>query len=140
MTAPSPKPTHTPGPWHISEGASVKAAWETHEVVQVATLSTTHWSTDPNYDDVELNLSRNKRMAQESKANGRLIAAAPEMLGKLKKIHQWLIRLAENAERQAATEGQFATLREAHLADAKNFRNTARDLDAVIAKAEGREP
>ena len=65
----------TPGPW-VAKDASIRATWDTGETVQVALLTTTHWS----YPDKE---SCNKRMRAETEANARLIAAAPDLLAAL---------------------------------------------------------
>jgi len=63
-------------------------------------------------------------------------AAAPELLAKCEKTIAWLDRLAAAAE-QAAKDDRFLSLQEARLADAKNYRATANDIRAVVAKAKG---
>lgn len=69
---------HTKGPWTVGDG-SVRARWDSKTEIQIAALNTTHWSTDPRFDNVELNRSLNNRMREESKANARLIAVAPKL-------------------------------------------------------------
>ena len=68
-------------------------------------------------------------------ANARLIAVAPELLGKCEKVVAWLDRLASHAEANAAKNDRFPSLKEAEIADAKNYRASAKDIRAVIAKA-----
>ena len=65
-----------------------------------------------------------------------LCNAAPALLAKCEKIIAWLDRLAATAE-HAARDDRFLSLQAARIADAKNFRATADDIRAVIAKAKG---
>lgn len=112
---------HTPGPWVVSEGRSIQAAWETHEIVQVCSISVSHWSTDPTHDDVPLNRQRNTRMALEATANSHLIAASPELLEALKAMLNALPR--SKVHPAGYTNGK---------------QDKANDLArAAIAKAEG---
>ena len=50
------------------------------------------------------------------------------------RVAAWLDRLADNAERQAATNERFRSLHEACVADARNYRATARDIRRAIAE------
>lgn len=63
-----------------------------------------------------------------------------EMLAKLKKVRDWLLRLKTQSEQQAKTNTRFPSLAEACAADADNYRKTAASIEATIAKAEGRAP
>lgn len=63
--------------------------------------------------------------------------AAPEMLAKLKKLATWLYRLEGNAER-LSKDTRFPALAAANAADARNYRSTRLDIQAVIDKAEGK--
>lgn len=60
---------HTPGPWTIDSNAIV-ATFEGQEV-QLCSMNRTQWSA-PHQD-------KNLRLAAQTQANARLIAAAPEM-------------------------------------------------------------
>ena len=114
---------HTPGPWSVwvdSCGVLDVRARPMHTVCDVV-------NPDEHVTDIS---------ADESRANARLIAAAPELLAKCKKIAAWLDRLAETAE-TAAKDVRFVTLADAQRADALNFRRTSADIKTVIAKAEG---
>lgn len=64
--------SHTPGPWFVSERRSICAKWLGEDEVQLASMSTTHWTQS---DD-----GKNAKMAEALDANARLIAAAPELL------------------------------------------------------------
>jgi vacuolar-type H+-ATPase subunit E/Vma4 len=71
-------------------------------------------------------------------ADARLIAAAPDLLEKCEKIVRWLDKLAARSE-ESTKDRRFVSPSEAHQADAKNYRATADDIRAVIAKATGGE-
>ena len=62
------------------------------------------------------------------------ISATLDLLEEGKKLVEWLDRLTVRAEKEAK-ENAFMTLREAHAADVKNFRATAKGMRAAIAKA-----
>lgn len=111
-------PKHTPGTWmpHHSKG---RLYVETH------------------HDDVICMVARGIG-TPEDKANASLIAAAPDLLEKCKKIVSWLDKLADQSE-ESAKDRRFVSLSDAHQADAKNYRATADDIRAVIAKATGGE-
>jgi hypothetical protein len=73
---------HTPGPWGTDDGAEV---WPMEGPTSFVTLArvTGPWSDSQWYGSVE-----------EGRANGRLIAAAPELLDALKdcchRLRQWI--------------------------------------------------
>ena len=92
-------PKHTPGPWEF-EGNSLQGRWESGERVQIASLNTSHWSTDPLHDDVEANRKLNARMRVESKTNAALIAAAPELLDACKRAMRELPILDRHQDSQ----------------------------------------
>lgn len=69
--------THTPGPWKIEEGKSIQAQFE-GEDVQLCLVNTTRWSQPDN--------GKNLRLAVQSEANARLIAAAPDLLAVCKAV------------------------------------------------------
>lgn len=108
--------SHTPGPWTVDEGRTIRATWEMGEEVQIASMNITHWSTDPSHDDVPRNQSFNKRMRDESIYNVRLIAAAPELLKAAKEALSWFV---DNGR-------------------GPNVNIDALNLQTAIAKAEGR--
>lgn len=56
------------------------------------------------------------------------------LVAKLTKLHTWLTRLAERSENDAKATG-FESMRAAYVADAKNYRATAVDIQAAIDKA-----
>lgn len=75
----------TPGPWRVEEGGSIKATWkDTGDDIQVASMNRTHWDTANSN-------GRNEKLARESVANARLIAAAPDMYEALLAIREWLL-------------------------------------------------
>jgi len=78
-------------------------------------------------------------MPGDLESNARLIAVAPLLLAKCEKIVAWLDRNAAKEEQAAAKEHQFISLKDARLADAKNYRATAADIRAVIAKTKETE-
>ena len=69
-----------------------------------------------------------------SEANARLIAAAPLMFEKLQRVVVWLEKLAASSEKRAEDK-RFLSLSEANTEDAKNWRATAKDISAILAKA-----
>ena len=75
---------------------------------------------------------------ETAQANALLISAAPNMYKALKRIIEWLNNQAVRDEEAANEENQFITLKDAHLADAKNYRAMAKDLSRAINKAEGK--
>ncbi len=70
--------------------------------------------------------------------NKHLIAAAPAMYEALKKICGWLEAQAKRDEVNATT-CRHLTLRDAYVADAKNYRAMAKDLGQTLALAERKE-
>ena len=70
---------HTPGPWHVEHDASIRASLEGQDV-QLAAMSRTSWTTD----DPRHYLT--KVLRDQTPANARLIAAAPDLLATLKAI------------------------------------------------------
>lgn len=133
---------HLDGPWRSCQNGdcSCGMVWsipgdfpvctvanETGRNLQVVAVVHEHMADAP--DMIYQTLDRDVVLA-----NARLIAAAPDMLEKLKKVHQWLLRL-ESQSLQQAKDGRFQSLSEACAADAKNYRKTADDIEAVIAKA-----
>ena len=79
---------HTLGPWYEDDGA-INAKWETGEEIQVALAWGTRWSQPDG--------GKNKRMREESKANVRLIAAAPELLEALKIAYPYVVDRAADS-------------------------------------------
>lgn len=108
-------PKHTPGPWQIDYGYN--------RIIK---------SIGPCFPDEYAGST----WLEVTEADARLIAIAPELLEKCKKIVCWLDKLAARSE-EAAKDRRFITLSEANQADAKNYRATADDIRAVISKATG---
>lgn len=108
---------HTPGPWVARPDPNA--------------ISSDDWCVG-----IGDSLENIDKVAVCSERDARLIAAAPELLAKCEKVVAWLDRLAERSE-QSAKDKRFLTLAEAHAADAKNYRSTADDIRAAIAKATG---
>lgn len=50
------------------------------------------------------------------------------------RVERWLDRLAENAEHNAKIETRFLSLRDAYVADAKNYRGVASDLRKALGR------
>lgn len=73
------------------------------------------------------------------KENAAVLSAAPELLAKCEKIVAWLDRNAAVSEQESEKENRFLSLKDARLADAKNYRATADDIRTVIAKAKETE-
>lgn len=67
-----------------------------------------------------------------------LLATAEELLEGCKKVEAWMVRLVKCAETQARNT-TFEVVREASIADAKNYRAVARDMQTRIAKAEPKQ-
>ena len=65
------------------------------------------------------------------------ISATVDLLEEGKKLVEWLDRMTARAEKEAK-ENTFITLREAHAADAKNFRASVKGMRAAVLKAEGK--
>ena len=65
------------------------------------------------------------------------ISATLDLLEEGKKLVEWLDRMTARAEKEAK-ENTFITLREAHAADAKNFRASVKGMRAAVLKAEGK--
>lgn len=59
-----------------------------------------------------------------------------KLVTKLQKVHDWLIRNAENHERFAEKETRWMSLAEEYSRDAKNYRATAKDIAALLAAEE----
>jgi hypothetical protein len=120
---------HTPGPWTVE--LDVVRNGDVHvfaaEMFGVADIDVREDQFDAGAPPMETAL-----------ANARLIAAAPALLAKCKKVVQWLNALADKEEAKAR-ECRFETLRDAYLHDAKNHRATAEDIWTVIVQAEGEE-
>lgn len=108
-------PKHTPGPWPIEREYSTI-------IKSIGPCCPDQYAGSAWLDVTE--------------EDARLIAIAPKLLEKCKKIVCWLDKLAARSE-EAAKDRRFITLSEAHQADAKNYRATADDIRAVISKATG---
>lgn len=65
------------------------------------------------------------------------MTACKEAQALLKKIHTWLSRQADRDEDQAIT-CRFESLKEAYLADAKNYRAVCKEIATVLTKMEGK--
>ena len=52
----------------------------------------------------------------------------------LTKIETWMEKQAARDEAEAAKPGQFAMLKEAYIADAKNYRAMAKDARAALSR------
>lgn len=115
---------HTPGPW---------AVWQT-QLGETAIKAESRPSGKVGHVCTLPMLSMHTVSMDEYHANARLIAAAPELLEKCKKIAAWLHRLADAADKRCINN-RFETLVQANMADAKNYRITAADIERVIAKA-----
>ncbi len=78
-------------------------------------------------------------MGEESTEDDRaLIASAPNLLATCERVVAWLERNADKHERHADQyRDRFPELGEACLADAKNFRATAKSISKAIAGAKG---
>lgn len=87
----------------------------------------------PRYDDLE------RERDALLRENDQLRETIGELTAKCKKISAWLHRVAADDEVRAKDK-RFISLAEACAADAKNYRATAADIDAAIAKAEGSKP
>lgn len=59
-------------------------------------------------------------------------AERDRLRAKCVKVIAWLLRLADCAEKQAAQRNQFDIVKEACEADAKNYRATAKDIQAAL--------
>jgi hypothetical protein len=119
---------HTPGPWQairctFADGAEVKWFIE-HD----------HHPRFPNARPSIAAMNGPCMLYSNAEADAHLIAAAPELLEEGKKLVAWLIHLAEKSEIESQ-DTRFITLAEAHRADAKNFRATAKGMQAAITKA-----
>lgn len=60
---------HTPGPWHTAGDQGVQIRSQRDQIAKVWTMRGNEW-----------------------KANARLIAAAPDLLGACETFHEWLVR------------------------------------------------
>jgi len=122
---------HTPGPWYEDDGA-INAKWETGEEIQVALAWGTRWSQPDG--------GKNKRMREESKANVRLIAAAPELLEVCKAIEAGPdnncaeIHLTDNYQ-----QGLFCGLEDMDITDRYNacMYGFNKAVERVVAWAQG---
>lgn len=115
---------HTPGPWKVRK----------------------EWQGDGKevYPDVKVKIGQPSELCvvdgiyEECAANARLIAAAPDLLAKCVKVVDWLDKLAAASESNASNwKDRLPALAESCVADAKNYRRTADDVRAAIAKATG---
>lgn len=92
--------------------------WETHvSDTGIGWVATAHSDTE-----------------EGSKQLANLIAAAPKMHAKLDKIATWLEANAKRNEESAKT-CNFESLKQAYIADAKNYRATAKDIRKLLKEA-----
>jgi hypothetical protein len=91
-------PAHTPGPWKMSGSTTA-----VYRAVQDG-----NWAGHSDLNEPIAWLTDTGRNAEETEANARLIAAAPELLAALKKIDanaaespEWIRRVARKARRKA---------------------------------------
>jgi hypothetical protein len=66
----------------------------------------------------------------------RLREVNKKLVAKLKQAAAWLNRLADLREKESKNYENFKSLQNDCLADAKNYRATAKDIEATIQKAE----
>lgn len=121
---------HTPGPWQV-ERRWVKE----REIVPRITCAP---DEDRGCGWIADTIGAPYLGHESTLPNAYLIAAAPAMLAKLKKVVEWLNRCADKSEHYAKTTTQFLSLAESYEKEAKNFRATAADISKVIAQAEGK--
>lgn len=107
MAGEAERARHTPGPWAVSEAATIDGNFM---VVGGSGAS--------------FGLLAEVILDEEAEANARLIAAAPELLEALKDVRAWI--MDPFTEEDAASE----TLHPA-------FRKALKRVSAAIAKAEG---
>lgn len=122
--------THTPGPWHILADPVWSGKHPLHEARYVATsveveCSRMGWR----FVDDRASIICTMPDAENQQQNARLIAAAPELLGSLKRM--W--SLWEDVAR--SNHGFLAILT---LQDYENLNLATIEAPKAIAKAEGR--
>jgi len=122
--------SHTPGPWTWADGVTCTYAVYAVEPVFPGTL------TRPGGQPVcEIPRPDNDgRGMEEAEANARLIAAAPELLARLKETEEVAIELMERAARlsyKAAIESGM------ELSEIRRLRGQLSKNRAAIARAEG---
>jgi hypothetical protein len=111
----------TPGPWIVSSNAHcVIGPHEGDETAGIAACG------------------MRLRAPEECEANGRLIAAAPEMYTKLDKIAGWLEASAALKEKWITT-CRFASINEEERTIAKNYRSSAANIRKLLSKIDGNE-
>lgn len=81
------KHTHTPGPW-TDKGGSAGAVWAGEEfLASVYPTAQAGWDGNGRFDRQD-----------ETEANARLIAAAPDLLEALKACEAWIVELADSGD------------------------------------------
>lgn len=114
---------HTPGPWHTEDVTFYSPIAKDKEWVEI-------WTRGP--DGGKQNIVALSGYGEEGfelktqKANARLIAAAPDMAGEIRKQIGWLKHA--RAECSGLIRGSLLT----------GFDQSIKYLTAVLAKAEGR--
>ncbi len=121
---------HTPGEWFAG-----KLRLDGNGISRSLTIGT--YGADEHFEDTICEVWDGNH---DAKANAHLIITAAALLAKCEKIVAWLDRLANHAEANVAKNDRFPALREAEIADAKNYRASAKDIRTVIAKARGETP
>ena len=120
----------SPGPWHIEDDNTIQESGG-------GIIATIFFPDDfPCF--VSESAKEEAHANENSKANARLIAAAPEMHAKLEKLATWIESNAGVHEKYAANCRDFPSIVESSLADAKNYRATAKDIRKLLANAMGK--
>lgn len=112
----TPKPTHTPGPWHVSGEfpASYGVTILDDKNRKIACVGNMSWRPEEITSVDEVN------------ANGRLIRMAPEMLEELKRLRTALVNLRDCTAMLSASASIRTTL---------VYRIS--DIDKILAKVSG---
>lgn len=116
-------------------GGPAIITWDDYENGCLSTYAGGH-HTDGHLDAFQHGMSTVFNLLRHEFPPAEQCKASPRLLEEGKKLVAWLIRLAENAEKQAVMPNQFETMIAAYTADAKNYRASAKGMQAAIAEAE----
>lgn len=113
--------THTSAPWHLDTKTAVESYFDDVNVLRDDGLA------------VAVALHNGNIAPEEAMANGKLIAAAPELLAELKGLHRAYVNLLEVGRDRITTLGGDCDPVDKMEGDDPNLRA----VRALIAKIEG---